>query len=65
LNAELEGRDYLAGDFSLADVAFIPTVATLGLLGLALSPDQPNILRWLRRVQERPSFRVIALSSAV
>ena len=65
LNAELEGRDYLAGDFSLADVAFIPTVATLGLLGLALSPDQPNILRWLRKIQERPSFRVIALSSAV
>jgi glutathione S-transferase len=63
LDSELEGRDFLAGEFSLADVAFIPTIATLGLLGLAIDPRHANILRWLRRVQERPSFRVIAMPS--
>jgi glutathione S-transferase/RNA polymerase-associated protein len=60
LYGELEGllgaQSYFCGDFSLADIAVLPHVATAGFFGFPIEPDRhPGLLRWLGRMQQRPS----------
>jgi glutathione S-transferase len=56
IEKELEGRDYLAGSFSLADIAFVPNIDTLDRLQIQLEPTYKNILAWIARLKARPSF---------
>lgn len=53
---ELEGREYLAGSFSLADIAFVPNIDTLDRLQIQVDPKYRNILAWIARLKARPSF---------
>jgi glutathione S-transferase len=53
---ELEGREYLAGSFSLADIAFVPNIETLDRLQIQVDPKYRNILAWIARLKARPSF---------
>ena len=53
---ELEGREYLAGSFSLADIAFVPNIDTLDRLQMQVDPKYRNILAWIARLKARPSF---------
>ncbi len=57
LDKRLEGRDYLFGEFTLADVAVIPHVAALPMLGSGIPADLKNMTAWFGRVQARPSFQ--------
>jgi glutathione S-transferase len=57
LDKKLEGKEYLFGDFSLADVALTPHLAALPILGTGISADLKNVTAWFQRIQARPSFK--------
>jgi glutathione S-transferase len=61
LEAALDGKEYLVGDFSLADVSFVPRVLVLGQLGIELDPRLQNVAAWIARLRERPSVAVLGL----
>jgi maleylacetoacetate isomerase len=55
LETFLTSTEYLAGDFSLADVAFVPRVLMLPKLGVELDPRLRHVQAWIQRLRERPS----------
>jgi glutathione S-transferase len=57
VNHELTGQQFLAGDFSVADIAFAPRLLVLGELGLDASINRPNVDAWIKRMLERPSIQ--------
>jgi glutathione S-transferase len=57
----LAGGEYLADQFSLADVAFVPAVLILGRLGVPVDPRLRQVAGWIERLRQRPSVRVLAL----
>ena len=58
LEQALAGRDWLEGDFSLADIAYAPHFAALaeGEGGFDLS-STPNVRAWLERMWARPAWK--------
>jgi glutathione S-transferase len=56
LEAMLEGKQYLFGEFSLADVSVIPHIAALPMLGSGIPAEFTNAAAWFERVKKRPSF---------
>ncbi len=56
LNRELEGREYLVGEFSLADVAFAPIVLQLERLGIHPDNSLRNLKAWIQRLAARRSI---------
>ena len=57
LESALEG-DYLAGEFSLADVPFMAVAMVLQVDGMSVA-DFPNTAAYLQRLRERDSYRAI------
>ncbi len=57
LNQELAGAQFLATDFSVAEIAFIPRLLVLPNLGIEAGTNRPNIDGWIKRLLERPSLR--------
>lgn len=58
LDAEMDGRDYLAGDrFSLADILLSAFLAFGEQVGQPLNRDFKNISAWYDRCQARPSAK--------
>jgi glutathione S-transferase len=60
IEKELEGREYLAGPFSLGDIAFIPNIDTLDRIQIQVDPKYKNIHAWIARLKARPSFAASA-----
>lgn len=60
LEDELEGKDYLVGNYSLADIAFTPNLARQIDLGVGLPARYPRIRAWVERLMNRPNYRSIA-----
>lgn len=58
LEKTLDGRDYLAGDFSLADAPYMAVAMVLQVDGMSLD-DFPNFAAYLDRLRARPSYRAI------
>ena len=56
LERRLEGRDYILGEYSIADMAAWPWVLIAKPLGQELD-EFPNVVRWRRAVKERPAVR--------
>jgi glutathione S-transferase len=56
LEARLEGREYVLGGFSLADVAAASWLAFGTAFGIDLAP-YPRVVAWLKRCLERPAFK--------
>jgi GST-like protein len=54
LDRQLAGRDYIAGDYSIADMACYPWIVPHQRHGQNLD-DFPNLQRWFERVRERPA----------
>ena len=56
LEQRLEGREYLAGEFSIADIANWTYVGTSEWVGIGLGPF-PRLRRWLASMARRPGCR--------
>jgi GST-like protein len=56
MNTRLEGRDYLAGEYSIADIASYGWIARWQDQGQNLD-DFPNVKSWLARVGARPAVK--------
>ncbi|HYB91863.1 MAG TPA: glutathione S-transferase family protein [Candidatus Binataceae bacterium] len=57
LNRELQGQQFLAGEFSVADIGFVPRLLILKDLGIDATANRANVAAWLARLLERPSIR--------
>jgi glutathione S-transferase len=57
LEHELQSREYLADEFSLGDISFIPPLANLERAGFSIPSDFPNLTAWWQRMKARPSFK--------
>jgi len=59
LEERLKGRDYLADEFSLADIAHAGNFVRLRELekrgGVSLD-DHPNVAAWMDRIENRESY---------
>jgi glutathione S-transferase len=60
IEKELEGKQYLAGDFGLADIAFMANLDSLERMNIAIDPKYKNTLAWIARLKARPSFAASA-----
>jgi glutathione S-transferase len=60
IEKELEGHEYLAGAFSLADVAFMANIDLLDRFQITVDPKYKNTAAWIARLKARPSFAASA-----
>jgi glutathione S-transferase len=57
MDVALAQADFLvAGRLTLADLAFVPSLAFAPMLGFDLS-TWPNVARWLAALKERPAVK--------
>jgi GST-like protein len=56
LQGGLKGRDYILGDYSIADMICWPWVLIAKPLGASLAPF-PNVTAWRSRIKDRPAVR--------
>lgn len=54
LDDRLAGREYVAGDYSIADMAIYPWTVSHEKQGQALD-DYPNVKRWYESIAQRPA----------
>ena len=54
LNRRLEGRDFIAGDYSIADMACYPWIVPHEIQGQTLA-DFPHLKAWFERIGQRPA----------
>ncbi len=56
MDTRLEDRDFLAGDYSIADIASFPWVMSYKPFGVDLDKF-PNLRRWFNTLKARPAVR--------
>ena len=62
LNKQLEGRDYIVGAYSIADIACWPWTVSHVAQGIQID-DFPNVKAWHQRIAARPAvIRGVALA---
>ncbi len=64
METELAGRDFLAGDFSYADIAFFMAQLFGDRKGAPITEATPQLVRWRERMTQRPSVRQVAVAMA-
>jgi glutathione S-transferase/RNA polymerase-associated protein len=57
LDRELDGKEYLVGTFSRADVAVTPHLGAAAFLGLPVPERHAGLHQWVARVNARPSIQ--------
>lgn len=57
LERQLDGKDYVAGTFSLADLAFVPRLLMLPGLGVEIPARLKNVSAWSERLKQRASVK--------
>lgn len=57
LNRELQGQHFLAGEFSVADIGFVPRLLVLNELGIDAGMNRANVEAWIKRLLDRPSIQ--------
>ena len=63
LDRQLEGRDYIIGDYSIAYIAAVAWAGMAPMLGDPRLTDCANVMAWIKRNVSRPATaRAIALS---
>jgi glutathione S-transferase len=61
IEAELNGKEYLVGSFSLADIAFMSNFELLDRFAIAVDPGKNSkTAAWINRLKARPSFAASA-----
>jgi GST-like protein len=59
LDRQFTERDYMAGDYSIADIATYPWVFALTTADMGVSLDDfPQVQNWVKRLKERPAVQV-------
>ncbi|KAJ3495877.1 hypothetical protein NLG97_g3066 [Lecanicillium saksenae] len=58
LNGALEGREYLLGEYTLADTHVWSFVSYMAMLKFDLS-ETPNVDAWFKRVSSRPQLKAL------
>jgi glutathione S-transferase len=56
LNTRLEGRDFVAGDYSVADMAAWPWITPWKGMGVVMD-EFPNLQAWYARIESRPAVQ--------
>ncbi|MGI9285015.1 MAG: glutathione S-transferase family protein [Pseudomonadales bacterium] len=56
LEVQLEGRDFICGDYSIADIANWSWISIHEWAGIEID-DLPNLQRWIERVGKRPAVQ--------
>jgi GST-like protein len=56
LDARLRDREYVAGEYSIADIAIFPWTRSWRNQGVELD-EFPNVKRWQEAIKERPAVR--------
>jgi GST-like protein len=56
LNSQLEKYEFMAGDYSIADMATYPWVAAYEFLGVTLDAH-PHLKRWTETLKKRPAVQ--------
>ena len=59
VESDIGEQSYLTGEFSLADAALIPRFLRLEGFGVLPDPALPRLGKYLQRMKERPSVKVI------
>lgn len=54
LNTRLDGREFVAGDYSIADIAIFPWIARFEWQRIDLN-EYPNVKRWYLSIAKRPA----------
>jgi glutathione S-transferase len=54
LDSEMAGKDYLFGNYSLADISFIPFYTRRERYGTVIDDTYPNLKRWGEALIARP-----------
>ena len=57
LNREMRDREYIAGDYSLADITYIPFFCRLERYQATIGNDLPQVSAWMDRLLSRPTVR--------
>lgn len=58
LEQQLDGKEYIVDQFSIADIACYPWIECYNLQGVSID-NYPNIQRWLKNIRQRPSVKKI------
>jgi GSH-dependent disulfide-bond oxidoreductase len=56
LDRQLCDREFICGDYSIADIATFPWIASYEFMGLTLD-TYPHLKRWVETVQQRPAVQ--------
>ncbi len=57
LDKRMAGRDFMVGDYSLADITYIPFFTRQDAYQTSISDDLPNLKRWRDSLLERPKVQ--------
>ena len=57
LNQEMREREYLASEYSLADITYIPFFCRLQRYQTTIGSDLPHVKAWMQRLLDRPAVR--------
>ena len=57
LDRQMAGQTYIAGDYSLADITFIPFFTRQQRYGVALDDSMRHLKSWMGRLLARPAVR--------
>jgi glutathione S-transferase len=57
LNQEMRDREYIAGEYSLADITYIPFFCRLQRYQTTISNDLHHVKAWMQRLLDRPVVR--------
>jgi GSH-dependent disulfide-bond oxidoreductase len=56
LDHQLSDREFICGDYSIADIATFPWIASYEFMGLTLD-QHPHLKRWVELMQQRPAVQ--------
>ena len=54
LNKEMRDKHYIVGEYSLADITYIPFFCRLQRYQTSIGDDLPHVKAWMERLLERP-----------
>jgi len=61
LERELDGKEYLVGTFSLADIAFMANIDFMDRFAVSVDPNKQKMTAaWIARLKARPSYAASA-----